>query len=82
MTTGRERNLLKTCEKNFGTDVRKKEIAFYLDAASIAYKRNPFDQAIAPSMEKKNHEYGEKKARVWLMDVLQKVGRRELEERC
>lgn len=27
-------------------------------------------------------EYGEKKARVWLMDVLQKVGRRELEEKC
>ena len=29
-------------------DVGKKEIAFYLDGTSIAYKRNPFDQAIAP----------------------------------
>ena len=43
----------KDMRKNFGTDVWKKEIAFYLDATSIAYKRNPFDQAIAP------------RARVW-----------------
>ena len=38
----------KDMRKNFGTDVWKKEIAFYLNATSIAYKRNPFDQAIAP----------------------------------
>ena len=43
----------KDMRKNFGADVWKKEIAFYLDATSIAYKRNPFDQAIAP------------RARVW-----------------
>ena len=43
----------KDVRKNFGADAWKKEIAFYLDATSIAYKRNSFDQAIAP------------RARVW-----------------
>ena len=77
LMTEDDHRLLKTCEKNFGTNVWKKEIAFYLDATSIAYKRNPFDEAIAPRAR-----VWRKKARVWLMDVLQKVGRRELEERC
>ena len=72
-----DHRLLQTCEKNFGANVWKKEFAFYLDATSIAYKRNPFDQAIAPRAR-----VWRKKARVWLMDVLQKVGRRELEGRC
>ena len=43
----------KDMRKSFETDVWKKEIASYLDATSIAYKRNPFDQANAP------------RARVW-----------------
>ena len=38
----------KLMQRNFSADVWKKEIAFYLDGTSIAYKRNPFDQAIAP----------------------------------
>ena len=38
----------KNMRKNFSTDVWKKEIAFYMDGTSIAYRRNPFDQAIAP----------------------------------
>ena len=45
--------LAKDMRKNFGADVWKKKIAFYLDATSIAYKRNSFYQAIAP------------RARVW-----------------
>ena len=33
----------KDRRKNFGAHVWKKEIAFYLDSTSIAYKRNSFD---------------------------------------
>ena len=64
-----DHRLLQTCEKNFGANVWRTETAFYLDATSIAYKRNPFDQAIAPRAR-----VWREKARVWLMDVLQKEG--------
>ena len=68
----------KDMRKNFGTDVWKKEIAFYLDAKHPLHIK----EIISIKLLRLGHEYGEKKVRVWLMDVLQKVRRRELEERC
>ena len=44
--------------KNFGTNVWKKEIAFYLDATSIAIIREILSIKLLPL----EHEYGEKKS--------------------
>ena len=35
-------------EKDHGSDIWTRRVAFYLDCVSYAYKRNPLDQALAP----------------------------------
>ena len=40
--------IIRTHAKKLQCGCLEKEIAFYFDGTSIAYKRNPFDQAIAP----------------------------------
>ena len=45
----KRRTFARTMEKEYSPEVWKRDIAFYLDATSFVYKRNPLDQARAPS---------------------------------
>jgi hypothetical protein len=49
----KRRNSARRMQNEYSHDVWAQDIAFYLDGTGFAYKRNPFDQALAP------------KARVW-----------------
>ena len=66
----------KDMRKNFGGDVWKKKLLSTWTQHLLHIR-----ETLSIKLLRLEQEYGEKKARVWLMDVLQKVGMGELEER-